>query len=315
MEDGTILKGRVIFHHADRIQFREMNLGLLNLETKKISYIEAAGNGMYFLFYMKDGSFLHGKIVSQNETDLEVETKSIGKQKIPLERIKEMRRINEKDIRRKGKYWYPNMNAARYFFSPSAIPQNENEGNYQVADVLVNSMNYGVTKNFSLGGGAILPFGVFIMPKYAHELTDILHVGGCGFYAQTLLKYKKRNYKGGGLLGLLTVGNGNNNLTFGLGTGFEGTNEDMYFLPKPAIQVSATLRISRRIAFVGENFFLPARKKYYTAEGKVYEFGYDKYFMYGFRLLKERASLDAGFLFATQDTFLAFPYIGLAIKF
>ena len=315
MKDGTVLKGKALLHTTTQLQFRETTLGLLALELKKISYIEVAGNGMYFLFYMKDGSLLHGKIISQDSLKIEVETKSIGKQKIPIELIREMRKIDEKDIRRKGKYWYPNMNAARYFFLPSAIAQNKNEGYYHIADVLINNINYGVTRNFSLGGGAVLPFGVFVMPKYGYKLTDVIHVGGGALYGQTLLKYKKTNYKVGGLYGLATIGNNNNNLTFGLGGGFAGASNETYFLPKLIIMINGTLRISRRIAFVGENLILPVRMKQYTAEGKTYDFSYYKYFIYGARLMKEKMSLDVGFLFGKQDTFLALPYIGLAIKF
>ncbi|MBI3502108.1 MAG: hypothetical protein HY063_09955 [Bacteroidetes bacterium] len=313
--DGLLLKGRIIGQKQGEISFRDNNLGLLSLELKNISFIEQAGNGMYFLFYMKDGGLLHGKIISQTATEIEIETKSTGKKIIPLERIKEMRLIDEKDIRRKGKYRYPNFNAPRYFLTPSAIPMNKEEGYYQTMDFLYNNFNYGIAKSFSIGSGAILPLGFYVMPKYGRKVSDVMYLGAGAVYGQTLVKFRQTNFKLGALYGLATFGNANNNLTFGTGYTFSDVNNETTFYPKPLIMVSGALRISRRFQFVGENIFLPFKNCHYVAEGKVCDYFYQHTAIYGFRFLKEKLSIDLGILHYPQDIFKAFPYLALAIKF
>lgn len=315
LEDGMLLKGRVISQNNGVVNFRDNNLGVLTLQTKKISFITQAGKGMYFLVYMKDGSLYHGSIVAQNETMIELETKSLGKKTIPLERIKEMRKIDEKDIHRKGKYWYPNPDAMRYFFGPSAIPLKKGEGYYQNADLLVNTANYGVTKNFSVQAGGILPFAVFLMPKIGYKLNEVVHVGGGMVVAHTLLKYRKENYKMGAMFGLATLGSNNNNITFGFGYGFSNLNKETTYYSKPIMTFCGMARISRRIAFVSENIIMPIKFTYYNAAGKTTEFNYRSSISFGARLMKERTTVDFGIVSIPNDIFSAFVYIDFVIKF
>lgn len=315
LEDGMILKGRVISNSVSEIKFRENNLGLITLPLKKISFLTKGGSDMYFLFYMKDGALLHGKIISQTETQVEIETNSIGKQTIPLERIKEIRKINRRDIRKKGKYWYPNMNASRYFFSPSAIPLEKGTGYYQSADLLVHNFNMGLAKNFSFNAGAALPFGVFFMPKYGRRVAETLFIGAGAFYGQTLLKYRKTNYKLGAMYVLSTFGNANNHLTFGIGQAFFSSTNEVDFFPKPVMMINGTLRFSRRFALVGENLILPVKSCGYEAVGKVCTYNYKNANIYGIRFMKEKVSADFGLLHYPQETFSAFPYLDFVIKF
>ena len=315
MNDGLVLKGRVIEKNEKEIKFRDHNLGIVSVKIRKISSFEKISADSYFLFYMKDGSYLHGRIIRQSENEVEIETKSIGKTTIPLERVKQMRQIEEKNIHRKGKYWYPNPNASRYFFGPSAIPMKKGDGYYQNADLLVNSANYGITKNFSIQGGGILPFAVFLMPKFGYKVNEVLHVGGGMVYARTLLKFRKENYKMGALFGLGTFGNNNNNLTFGLGYGFSNLNKETTYYSKPIMTFSGMVRISRRIALVSENIIMPIKFTYYNATGKTTDFNYKSSVSYGMRLMKEKITIDFGIISIPNDLFSAFVFIDLVIKF
>ena len=314
MNDGLLLKGKIIERKETEIKFRDNNLGLLFLKLKNISFIQQAGSGLYFIFYMKDGSLLHGKISNQNAAEIEIETKSIGITKIPAERIKEMRHIEEKDMHRR-KYWYPNPNSSRYFFGPSAIPLRKQEGYYQNADVLLNSANYGVTKNFSIQAGAIIPFAIFLMPKFGFKVKENLHLGGGMVYASTLIKFRKTNYKVGALYGLATLGNNNNNITFGAGYGFSDMNNTTIFFQKPVLTINGMARVSRTVSLVTENVFFPVKYCYYKAEGKVCEYNYKQSFSFGARIMKERTTVDFGLLSIPNDIISAFVYLDFVIKF
>lgn len=323
MNDGTLLKGRVIEAQVSTIKFRDNNLGVVIIQSRKISSLEKLSADSYFIFFMKDGSFFHGRVIKQNGSEAEIKTKtpsvfsdSVEKKiTIPLERVKEMRQIEEKDIHRKGKYWYPNMNASRYFFGPSAIPMVKGDGYYQNADLIINDVNYGITKNFSLQGGGIIPFAVFLMPKFGYKVKDNFHVGGGLLLGSTLLKFRKSNYKTGAMYGLATVGNNNNNLTFGMGYGFLNVDKETTFLPKPILTFDGTLRVSRRIALVTENIILPVKFSYYAAVGKVTEYNYKTSFSFGGRFMKEKFSVDFGLLTIPNDVFSGFVYMDFVIKF
>jgi hypothetical protein len=264
---------------------------------------------------MKDGSFLHGRIRWYNKQEISIETKNIGTKIISLERVKEMRQIEEKDLHRKGRYWYPNMNAARYFFGPSAIPLEKGDGYFQNADLLVNNINYGITKNFSVQGGGIVPFAFFLMPKFGYQLNKNLHVGGGVTYAITLLKFRKTNYKFGAAYGITTFGNKNTNLTFGMGYGFSNTNDEVIVPPKPILIVSGTARLSRRFALVTENVIIPLKNSYYVAAGKITEYNYRDSGSFGLRFLKERTTIDFGFLGFPQEIFGPFVFADIVFRF
>jgi hypothetical protein len=207
------------------------------------------------------------------------------------------------------------MNAPRYFLTPSAIPVKQDEGYYQTVDFLINNFEYGITKDFSIGSGAVLPLGLFVMPKYGRRVSDILYLGAGALYGQTLVKFRQTNFKIGALYGMATLGNTNNNLTFGFGYDFSNINNETIYYPKALFLFSGTLRISRRFAFVGENVILPFRNSTYTAEGKIYFYESKNCSVYGLRFLKEKISIDIGLLHFPQDIFKAFPYLGFAIKF
>ena len=323
MNDGTLLKGRILGEKNNLIKFLDNNLGEVTIQKRKISSLEKLSADSYFIFFMKDGSFLHGRIIRQNKNEVEIKIKnnsvfsdSLEKKIIvPFERVEEMRQIEEKDIHRRGKYWYPNMNASRYFWGPSAIPMKKGDGYYQNADLIINSANYGITKNFSLQGGTILPFAVFLMPKAGFKVHEKIHLGGGLILASTLLKYRKTNYKVGAMYGLATFGSNNNNLTFGMGYGFLNANNETNFIPKPILTFDGTMRISRRIALVTENVVVPIKYSYYMAAGKVTEYNYKTSYSFGGRLMKEKITVDFGLLSIPNDLISGFVYIDFAIRF
>ena len=164
-------------------------------------------------------------------------------------------------------------------------------------------------------GGGIIPFGIFIMPKFGYKVSDALHLGGGMAYAHTLIKYRKQNYNLGAAFGLATFGNNNNNLSFGIGYGFSNVNTETTYYSKPIMTFSGTARISRRIALVSENIILPVKFVHYNASGKVTDFNYKTSFSFGARLMKERFSVDLGLLSIPNDVFSGFVFIDFVIRF
>ncbi len=315
MNDGSLLTGKIIEKKDKELSFRDSNTGTVILKIRKIASIDKIRTDGYFIFYMKDGAFLHGRILRYNETEIGIETKDVGTRTVPLNRVKEMRQIEEKDLHGKGKYWYPDRNAVRYFFGPSAVPLAKNDGYFQNADLVVNSASYGITSNFSLQAGAVVPFAVFLMPKFGCEVKKNLHVGGGLFYGRTLLKFRNANYKMGAAYGLATFGTHNTHLTFGLGYGFTGTDFEMKYPDKPMMTLGGTARISRRFALVTEHVIFPMKICVWEAKGEVCSYDYRAASSYGFRLVKENTAVDFAFMTLPQELIEAFVFVGITFRF
>ncbi|MAO64462.1 MAG: hypothetical protein CL666_05635 [Balneola sp.] len=159
-----------------------------------------------------------------------------------------------------GEVWFENPHSTRYLFSTNGIGLKKGEGYYQNTWIFFNNVNYGITHNFSLGGGLIPTFlfgttavPIWIMPKASIPLVkDNLHAAVGGLFGGVV---------GGGesfglglAYGVLTYGNTDNNLTFGMGYGYaDGTWADI-----PIFTLSGMVRIKEKLYLISENYFVSA---------------------------------------------------------
>ena len=152
-----------------------------------------------------------------------------------------------------GKFQFANSHDTRYFFGPSGIPIKKGKGYYQNILVTTNFVNYGVTKNISIGGGLEFISTVngnpiwCLTPKIGFEISENIHAGG------GLLMLGTRDGSAALGYGVFTLGQSETNLSLGLGYGiYDGKLSDY-----PAIMISGTHRISNSIALLSENYVLP----------------------------------------------------------
>lgn len=203
----------------------------------------------------------------------------------------------------KGKFEFANPHETRYFFGPSGIPVKKGKGYYQNVLVTTNFVNYGVTKNISIGGGfefisTILGSPVwFFTPKVGGDITESVHLGGgllmAGFAAEgtATLGY-----------GVITLGHSETNLSIGIGFGLTDGEISDY----PAIMISGTHRVSSSIALLTENYIFP------NGSGEALYFG-----IHGLRILSEKNAFDIGVIVTPEisDVIPALPYAGYARVF
>ena len=211
---------------------------------------------------------------------------------------------------RNGVYWFPNPNPTRYLFSPSAYNLKKGEGYYQNTYILLNSFNVGITDNFSFGGGfeftSTFIVGqpiFFLTPKLGFKINEKLHLGGGIMYASVPSFYSENSNRSslGFLYGLSTFGNEEKNFTTGLGWGFV----DNSFSANPFITISGLIRLSRKAAFVTENWFIPTN-------------GYTALFSYGIRFFGEKLSVDLAFINnpeIARGIGIGVPYADFVVKF
>ncbi len=251
---------------------------------------------------LKDGSVMQGTLVSENPEEIVLATENTGTLTIKKEKIKSMILLTSSNYR-KGKVWFPNPDYSRYFISPG-IQIGKGEGYYQNIDLSVNTVSYGVTNFFSIGGGVELYSTLsghpifLVMPKFGFKVANSLWLGAGALYVNAFEGIG--NFGGAGIgYGTITFGNQDNNISGGVGWGWwNGKWSD-----KPIITVSGMTRLSRRIGLVTENWFVPD----YSV------------FSYGVRFLGEKIAVDIG-LVNSRDIAKTFPiglpaFIDFVLKF
>ncbi|MFM7156967.1 MAG: hypothetical protein ACKO0Y_04050, partial [Bacteroidota bacterium] len=262
------------------------------------------------LIVMKGESGLRyvGSVIEKNERELTIMTDEGTKITILLSNILDIRAI-PKNLIQDGEYWYPNPNDSRYLFAPSAFNLKKGEGYYQNTYLFINSFNYGITDNFSMGLGFefLSTFGslgngsfdpiFFVTPKYSTQVSENMRVG-----VGVLVGKITDNIGGFGVsYGLVTYGNPEHNATLGLGFGlFDGQLRS-----DPVITISGMTRLSRRISLVTENWFFPADV-------------YRGIISYGIRFFGETMSVDLALI--NNDDFteifpIGIPYVDFVVKF
>ena len=261
--------------------------------------------GKRWIVETRDGSVIQGVFVGQNETGIILRTESAGDVVIPHAQIKSTK-IVEEDRMRNGEYWFENPNATRYLFGPSAFSLKKGEAYYQNTYLVLNSFNVGVTDHITVGGGfeLITTFSgnpsFYITPKATFEINDKWRAGGGLLYANVM----GNDVEFGGLgmgYGIATYGNSDDNATLGVGYGFV----DGDFSSKPFVTLSGMKRVSRRIALVTENWFVPTDDYYGVLS-------------YGLRFMGERITVDLAFLNnrdIASEIAIGVPYVDFVIKF
>ncbi|WP_461491208.1 hypothetical protein [Pontibacter sp. HJ8] len=261
--------------------------------------------GKRWIVETRDGSVIQGVFLGQAEGGIRLMTDSAGELVIPHAQIKSTRIVDDSRMRN-GEYWFENPNATRYLFSPSAFSLKKGEAYYQNTYLVLNSFNIGITDNITMGGGIelISTFtgnpAFYLTPKATFQISEKWRAGGGILYANAI--GVDEDFSGLGVgYGIATYGNRDNNATLGIGYGFV----DGEISSKPVITLSGMKRASRRIAFVTENWFVPAD-------------GYYGVLSYGIRFMGERITVDLAFLNNREiasEIAIGVPYVDFVINF
>lgn len=269
---------------------------------------------------LNDGSTVSGKLLSINDREIVIESGSMGEVRLIRENIRSMTLISAIDEKKSG-IWFPNPNPSKYLLGNSAIPNEKKSGYYQNTWIFFNTFSYAFTGNISVSAGFELfsvmasgegPFAFFVNPKASFKVTDNFYAGANVLYANTI----KTIDEFGGLAtlnGFCTYGNKNNNITGSLGWGWaEGE-----FSAKPVFTVSGMTRVSKRIAFVSENWLVPGL----SIEDEEDNEGTGNYygiFSYGIRFLGEKTSIDLAFINnpdIAEEIIIGIPWLDFVINF
>lgn len=253
-----------------------------------------------------DGNEFVGTIVSETSDNLILKTENFGEITIQIKSIKSRKEINVQQIK-DGKLWFANPQSTRYFWSPNGFGLKKGEGYYQNIWVLWNQVAYGVTDNFSIGGGIIPLFlfagtetPIFATAKFSIPVVENKFNLGAGAIAGTVLG--ESGFGVGMLYGLSTFGNPDKNVTVGMGYGFAGAG----WASSPTINVNGMFRVSNRSYFITENYII-------SGAGETVVL-----LSLGGRSIIKKAALDYGLFIpiaSDMDIFIALPWLGFTIPF
>lgn len=206
----------------------------------------------------KDGSVLKGRIEHIGENEVRFAT-AVATLTIPISSIKSVKTRDIPIGRRVGREdWFPNPNATRLFFAPNGRMLKKGQGYFSDYYLFFPGVAFGISDQFTMGGGMSLIPGVgldnqvfYLTPKLGLHASPKANVA-VGVLFIVLPNVADAN-SAGVLYSVSTFGSEDQSLTAGIGFGFAGGE----FSEKPMIVLGFESRISRRVAFVSENWILP----------------------------------------------------------
>lgn len=243
-----------------------------------------------------DGSTFVGRVVAVHPESVELQTSS-GRVTIAFANMKPMASIGKPG----REDWFENPNKTRLFFAPTGQMLKKGEGYFADYELFFPGIAYGVTDNFSIGGGvSLFPAGLenqifYITPKIGFSPSPKLHLA-VGAIAATV---PGDNSNVGAVYGVGTAGDGDASLTSGIAYGFAGSD----FTSEFAVLVGGEKRLSRRIGLVSENYVVPSSVGTSVVSA-------------GVRFMSEKLTVDLALFNAPSDPiFPGIPWVGFVYKF
>jgi hypothetical protein len=249
----------------------------------------------------KDGSRFVGKFIERRTDTVVLQTETMGLIYLAVSQIKSIDEVGKiKESSSVNSAWFRNPYAAQGVFLPTGIGLRKGEGNYQNLMVALNSFQYGITDNFSIGGGLEIisfvvtgrPGVVYVQPKLSYSFSDNFHVSGGSYLFVNSFDSQSS------LVALpfanLTYGNRDNNVTVGT---FISTQSNSGQL----ILIGGQVRAAKKWGFVGE---------VYLSEGTAL-------ITLGARFMTETFNLNFGVFTVGNNgsDSNTIPYIGFTIPF
>lgn len=255
---------------------------------------------------MKDGKQITGKLVTINERELTIKTDSLPEMVVSRLDIEKIDFRSLKGYREQSSI--TNNSRTHYYIGPSGFMLKRSEAYFQNSYFLFNMFNYGITDNFTLGGGCEMvslvmekPI-VVLAPKVGIEISDHLHLAA-GWISAFLIGWSEKAVGAGLLYAMGTIGSQTRNVSIGAGWGNLWAQRMQDRSEAPFATLSTRLSLAKRLAFVSENW-LKCRDEMTTVS------------FTGLRLSGDRMSVGLGNLLVyNEPTGLSgIPYIDMTLS-
>ena len=202
---------------------------------------------------LKNGTELRGVIIDSSESFVQLQTALFDIIQIQKTEIKEISHfiIKKDTIRSDG--FIENPFYSRNLITETALPLKKGEGYYQNFMLIANTVSYGISDQFSIGGGLeyISLFSgespyLLVQAKYGISSPgDNLHLS---LGANLISEARSVNTQlTASIFSIATYGTKNNNISVGLGYGL---SEGVQY------QIGGMIQLSRRLMLVSDHIFL-----------------------------------------------------------
>lgn len=271
--------------------------------------IHVGDPGAVYRLELRDGSTLLGTILAITAESVRIEME-YGTLDVPRTDIVEVRKANGHQAPG-GAVWPQNSAGTHLLIGPTALPLEKGEATFSDIYLFFLSGQVALTNRVSIGAGlSVFPVEDFtdnlfyITPKVTVVDTKPvkLAAGALVGYLGGLREdsFDDSEASLGFLYGVATHGSRENNLSLGMGWGYQGGQ----IVDQPLVMVGGQARVSRRLALVTENWFA---QDHGDTQAVI---------SYGFRILGERLAADVAFFNATDNEvyFPGIPFVGISMK-
>ncbi len=204
---------------------------------------------------LRDGSVLYGRIVERTDARVVLVTSSGLRVELSPTQIAQIRPVTTRGT--DGRYWAPDPNATRLFFSSTARPLAKGEGYVSSYFLFFPMVAYGVTDRITLAAGTpILPGLMGRMWYFAPKVTLVNHeklsvaVGALGVWIPEIAD--------GSSVGIgyvsSTYGTRDRAVTVGAGWGYFSDGGTTDFSSRPVFVLGGERRVSASIKLITENW-------------------------------------------------------------
>ena len=253
----------------------------------------------------RDGNEYIGKIVSQDQRILVLNTPQLGAitiQKIDIKSMVQVRPDRVLD----GRFLFNNPQSTRYLWQPNGYGLKRGEAYYQNIWIFFNQVSVGVTDNFTIGAG-LIPLFLFagastpawISPKFSVPVTENKFNIGAGALMGTVLGETESGF--GLAYGTTTFGSRDKNFSVGLGYGYAAGE----WADTPLITFSGMIRTGERGYLLTENYLISSGDENLML------------LSIGGRRIVKRVGIDFALILPTQTDgeVIAIPILGLTVPF
>lgn len=248
---------------------------------------------------LKDGSILIGKLLSEDESTIQIKTLSNIEAHIQKQQIKRREIVSGQMV--EGELWLKDPNQTRLLFAPTGRALKAGQGYFSTYEILFPFLAVGITDFLTVAGGISLVPGaenqlLYLAPKITPVQVDKFDLSGGVLY----IRIPDEENAAGIVYGVGTYGTEKSALTLGLGYGFAGGE----FADNPIFAIGGELRASKSVKLITENWIFPGEEVHLLSGG--------------LRFFGENLAADFAFIFpAGSDTegFPFIPWVGFVYNF
>jgi hypothetical protein len=269
----------------------------------QVDTVAIAADSLYTI-RLSDGSVLYGRVTEQSAEGLTLETQSGATVRLRRDQIVSMELVRGRVVN--GEVWGEDPHATRLFFGPTARAVPKGEGYLGVYELFFPFVTYGVTDRFTISGGTpVVPEAIgrvfYLAPKYEvlRTPTASAAVGVLALFATG-----QEEFGSAGLLyGVGTFGGPDRALTVGATVPFIAADGESEIGDQPVVMIGGESRLSRRMKFISENYFMPGESGALLSGGV--------------RFFGERLSADFGIgaAFGDGDNACCLPLVNFVYSF